>query len=715
MSLRLSKVFIFLTIVLVIAGFKFFNLENYLTLAYIQENLVDFRYYYADHTLQTFGFFFGFYILCTAFSIPGAGLLTLVAGALFGKWFGILLVSFTSTIGATLAFLISRFFLRNFVQKKFYDKIQTINHGIKKEGGLYLLSLRLVPLFPFFLINMVMGLTSIRTRTFFLISQIGMLPGTFVYVSAGEEISKITSLREVFSPQLMLIFVLFGILPFLGKKFIAIIKTKRVYEDYQFCKPLSFDYNMLVIGGGAAGLVTSYISAGLKAKTALIEKYRMGGDCLNTGCVPSKALIKTAKVIHQAQQGEKYGLKGHSMEFDFAQVMERVKGVIKKIGPHDSVERYTQLGVDCFQGDAKILTPWEISVNGQRLSSKKITIATGSSPFVPSLPGLRETGYLTSDNLWDLRELPKKLIVLGGGPIGLEMAQSFKRLGSDVTVVEMGPRVMIKEDADVSEYVEKKLTQEGLKILTGHQAVAAKRGETLNQLICKREEGASVTMEFDEILVAVGRKANVEGFGLEKLEVDLNPDGSLAVNEYLQTNYPNIYACGDVSGGHQLTHMASHQAWYCAVNSLFGRIKTFKVDYSVVPWATYTDPEVATVGRMENVLKAQGVPYDVIRYDLDNLDRAIVDEENHGFLKVCVAKGKDKILGATIVGVSASETLIEFITAMKHGLGLNKILATIHPYPTLGEANKYLAGQWKQMNKPEKILGMLETLFRWQR
>ena len=473
---------------------------------------------------------------------------------------------------------------------------------------------------------------------------------------------------------------------------------------------------MLAIGGGAAGLVTCYITSTLKAKAALVEKYKMGGDCLNTGCVPSKALIKTAKVVHIAKQGEKYGLKGHTMEFDFAQVMERVQRVIKKIEPHDSVKRYTQLGVDCFQGEAKILTPWEVSVNGKRLSTRHLTIATGASPLIPPIKGLTEVDYLTSDNLWELRELPKQLAVLGGGPIGLEMAQSFQRLGSKVTVVEMAPRVMIKEDREVGDYVEKRLIQEGLRILTGYQAVEVRGRENgLHQLICQDKEKQQVTVEFDEILVAVGRKANTQGFGLEELGVELNPNGSIAVNEYLQSNFPNIYACGDVSGAYQLTHMAAHQAWYCAVNSLFGPLKKFKVDYSVVPWATYTDPEVATVGRMENVLKAQGVAYDVVRYDLDDLDRAIADEEDYGFVKVCVAKGKDKVLGATIVGPRASDIIIEFIAAMKQGFGLHKILATIHPYPTMAEANKYLAGQWRQMNRPEKILEMLEKIFRWQR
>ena len=591
------------------------------------------------------------------------------------------------------------------------------------------MGLRLVPLFPFFLVNLVMGVTNIRVLTFFLVSQLGMLPATFLYVNAGEEVSKITSLQDIFTPGLLVAFFLLGLFPLVAKRAMAVAKGQRPYRPYSFRKPRSFDYDMLAIGGGAAGLVTCYIAAAVKAKGALVERHKMGGDCLNTGCVPSKALIKAAKMIHSARQGKKYGLGECRMEFDFAQVMERIQQVIKKIEPHDSVERYTQLGVDCYQGKAKIVSPWEVEVDGKRLSTRNITIATGATPLVPPIPGLTSVNYLVSDTLWNLRELPKKLVVLGGGPIGLEMAQSFQRLGSEVTVVEMASRLMAKEDSEVAEYLEQKLAGEGLGILTGHQAVEVKKGEGgHHQLFCQKvghvnrgaggdgNDGGRV-VEFDQILLAVGRVPNTEGLAALELGIALNSGAGIAVNQYLQTNFPNIYACGDVLGGrYQFTHMAAHQAWYCAVNALFGKVKRFAVDYSAVPWATYTDPEVATVGQMEWELKENGTSYEVVKYDLNELDRAIIEgEDDGGFVKVCVVKGKDRILGATIVGPRASDWIMEFVMAIRHGLGLNKILATIHPYPTMAEANKYLAGQWRQQHRPEKVLGFLQEVFRRQR
>ena len=715
----MPKIALLVVIALVIVAVKFFNLQDYLTLAYLQENLEHFHLYYQNNWAFTIALFMGFYIVATALSIPGAAVLTIGAGALFGRWTGTLIVSFASTIGATLAFLIARFFLRDFVEKKFADKLRAINVGIEKEGAIYLLTLRLVPLFPFFLINLAMGLTSIRTMTFFFVSQVGMLAGTFVYVNAGQEISKITSISGILSPRMVLAFSLLGIFPLLAKKGIELLRRRKLYLPYAFSRPSSFDYDIVAIGGGAAGLVTCYITASLRARAALIEKSKMGGDCLNTGCVPSKALIKAAKVVHQARLGEKYGLVGHEMKFDFAQVMERIQRVIKKVEPHDSIERYTELGVHCFQEKARVIGPWEVEVGGKRLSARHITIATGAAPFIPPIPGLSDVGFLVSDNLWKLRKLPKKLAVLGGGPIGLEMAQCFQRLGSQVTVVEMSLRLMMKEDADVADYLEKRLAGEGVTVLTGHQATQVKKGAKgqWHQLLCRKSEGeGQVSVEFDEILVAVGRRPRAKGFGLEELGIEFGPRGGIVVNQYMQTNFPNIYACGDVvEGSYQLTHMAAHQAWYCAVNSLFGRLKKFRIDTSAVPWATYTDPEVATVGRMEWQLKAQGIPYEVVRYDLDDLDRAIADGEDYGFVKVCMAQGKDRILGATIVGTRASDIIIEFISAIKHGLGLNKILSTIHPYPSMGEANKYLAGKWKQAHRPEKILRVLEEIFSSQR
>ncbi len=688
---------------------KHYGLQDYLTIKSLKENIDSFRGLYQQNPTQVMGAFFGLYVLTTALSIPGATILTLGAGALFGFTTGLIFVSFASTLGATLAFLGSRFLFRDAVQAKFQERLRKINEGIEKEGAFYLFTLRLVPIFPFFVINLVMGLTPIKTTTYFFVSQVGMLLGTAVYVNAGVQLAQIDSLKGILSPSLIASFTALGLLPLVGKKIINTMKARKVYKPFK--KPKSFDYNMMVIGAGSAGLVTAYISAAVKAKVALVEKNKMGGDCLNTGCVPSKALIKSAKFVHSIKESQKYGIKEASCDFDFQEIMGRVHHVIEKIEPHDSIERYEGLGVECITGAAKILSPWEVEVNGKTYTTKNITIATGASPFVPSIPGIEDVSVLTSENLWELKELPEKLVILGGGPIGLEMAQSFQRLGSHVTLVEMAEHVMAAEDVDVSEFVKKRLEDEGVQILTKHKAIEFK-GKTL---ITETPNQEKREISFDQVIVAVGRRANVKGFGLEEMGITLRNNGTIEANDFLQTNYPNIFVCGDVTGPYQLTHTASHQAWYCAVNGLFGRFKKFSTDYSVIPWATYTDPEVATVGRNEKALQKDGVEYDVTKYGIDDLDRAIADSSDYGFVKVLTAKGKDKILGATIVGVNASDLLLEFISAMKQGYGLNAILGTIHPYPTMGEANKFAAGNWKRANKPDGLLEWVKKFHDWER
>ncbi|MCF8058615.1 MAG: FAD-dependent oxidoreductase [Bacteriovoracaceae bacterium] len=708
MKKKLLKIVIFLGVIAAIFTIRYFSLHEYLSLDFLKENLTQFKSLYTDKPILVISIFMLIYVSSTALSLPGATILTLAGGALFGLGQGLLIVSFASTFGATLAFLASRFLLRDYVQNHFSDRLKSINEGIEKEGAFYLFTLRLVPIFPFFVINLVMGLTPIKTLTFFFVSQIGMLLGTAVYVNAGLQLSQLNSLKDILSPEIFISFTALGVLPLIGKKIVNMIKSRKVFKNFK--RPKAYDYNMVVIGAGSAGLVTAYISTAVNAKVALIEKHKMGGDCLNTGCVPSKALIKSAKFVHSLKQSKKFGIKEAQCDFDFKEIMGRVSNVIEKIEPHDSIERYSKLGVDCITGEAKILSPWEVEVNGRVITTKNITIATGASPFVPPLEGIKDVSILTSENLWQLDHLPKKLIILGAGPIGLEMAQSFQRLGSEVTVVEMGERILSVEDEDVSEYLLKRLRDEGVTFLLKHKATKINP----THLTVDSEKG-SLEIPFDEILVAVGRRANIKGFGLEGLNIPLRKNGTIEANEFLQTNYPNIFVCGDVTGPYQLTHTAAHQAWFCAVNALFGRFKKFKVDYSVIPWATYTDPEVATVGQNEISLKRDGIDYEVTKYGIDDLDRAIADSSDYGFVKVLTKKGSDKILGATIVGINASDLLLEFISAMKHGFGLNAILGTIHPYPTMGEANKFLAGNWKKARKPEKVLHYLRKFHRWER
>ena len=707
-----KKIVILGLVLLFVAAFFLFDLGQYLTLDYFNSQREAIAAYQAANPLQTAATYFLIYVAVTGLSLPGAAVLTLAAGAIFGLWWGVLIVSFASTLGATIAFLVSRTLLRDWVQEKFGQNLAAINRGIEKEGAFYLFTLRLVPIFPFFVINLVMGLTPIRVLPFFLVSQIGMLAGTFVYVNAGTQLAQIDSLASILSPGLLLSFVLLGVFPLLAKKLVDYVKAKKVYQG--FAKPKKFDANLVVIGAGSGGLVSAYIAAAVKAKVYLIEKHRMGGDCLNTGCVPSKTLIRSAKINRYVQRASEFGLKTLPAEVDFSAVMQRVYAAIKTIEPHDSVERYTQLGVDCIRGEARITSPWTVEVNGQVLRTKNIIVASGARPAVPEIEGIESTGYLTSDTLWQLDQLPKRLLVIGAGPIGCELAQSFARLGSQVTLLNRSPRVMPREDEEVSAFVIKKLLADGVDLKIGYQPIKFS-GEAGRKVLFAEHEGQQIEIEFDELLLAVGRKANTEGFGLESLKLATSPLGTLEVNEYLQTRFPNIYACGDVAGPYQFTHTASHQAWYAAVNALFGRFKKFKVDYSVIPWATFTDPEVARVGLNERDAEAQGVAYEVTRYELDDLDRAIAEGEAEGFVKVLTVPGKDKILGVTIVGAHAGELISEYILAMKHGIGLNKILGTIHIYPTFAEANKYAAGNWKKAHKPEKLLGYVERFHAWMR
>jgi len=668
----------------------------------------------AANPWQAAGLFFLAYVLVAALSIPGAAVMTLAAGALFGLLEGTVLVSFASSIGATLAFLVARFGFRDALRARFGERLRDIDAGIARDGAFYLLTLRLVPAFPFFIVNLLSGLTSLATRTFYWVSQLGMLPATIVYVLAGTQLAQIRSVGDILSPGLLGALVALSALPLLLKAVLGWLKARRVYAGHR--KPRSFDYNLIAIGAGSAGLVTTYIGAAVKAKVALIEKHKMGGDCLNTGCVPSKALIRSARLLAEAREAQKYGLNSLSADFDFATVMERVQRVVAKVEPHDSIERYTGLGVDVIEGDARLVSPWEVEVNGRRISARSIVIATGARPLVPTIPGLESIEALTSDTVWALRELPKRLLVLGGGPIGCELAQSFARFGAAVSVVEMAPRLLPREDPEVGALLAERLAHEGLHVATGHKALRIEPGaDGKGGVLVAEANGSEVRIDFDRLLLALGRTPNTRGFGLEELGVELGPRGHVAVDGLMRTIFPNILVAGDVAGPYQFTHMAAHQAWYAAVNGLLAPFWSFKVDYRVVPWVTFTDPEVARVGLSEDEAKAQGIAIEVTRYGIDDLDRAIADSNDEGFVKVLTPPGSDRILGACIVGAHAGELLPEFVLAMKHGLGLNKLLGTIHVYPTMNEANKYAAGAWKRANAPQGALRWAERFFRWRR
>ncbi len=709
--MKKSKLLVFVLIAAGIVAFFIFDLKQYFTLDYFQAQRAAIDAEVEARPLRAALLFFAAYVAVTGLSLPGAAIMTLVAGAVFGLLWGTIIVSFASTLGATLAFLASRFLLRDWVQEKFGDKLKPVNDGIAREGAFYLFALRLVPAFPFFAINLLMGLTPIRTWTYYWVSQLGMFAGTVVFVYAGTQLGAFK-----ISAGLLFAFALLGIFPLVAKKALNALKARKVYAGWT--RPARFDRNLVVIGAGSAGLVSAYIAAAVKAKVTLVEKHKMGGDCLHTGCVPSKALIKSAKLLATMKHARDYGFKSAQVDFDFADVMERVRRVIRDIEPHDSVERYTALGVECIAGEAKITSPWTVEIKTtagtQTLSTRGIVIAAGARPFVPPIPGIEEVGCLTSDTVWNLRELPKRLVVLGGGPIGSELTQCFARLGAEVTQVEMLPRLLIREDPEFSQMVLERFRAEGVNVLLNHKAQRFAIENSEKVLYCEHA-GSSVRIPFDALLCAVGRVANTSGYGLEELGIPVSKSRTVEVNEFLQTRYPNITACGDVAGPYQFTHTAAHTAWYAAVNGLFGGYKKFRADFSVIPWATFTDPEVARVGLNETEAKEKNIPYEVTTYGIDDLDRAIADGTAHGLVKVLTVPGKDKILGATIAGEHAGDLITEFVTAMKHGIGLNKILGTIHIYPTLAEANKYVAGNWKRAHAPKQLLEWVEKFHAWRR
>lgn len=692
------------------------DLQRYLTLEFLKTQQAVIESYRSEHPGFAVALYMLIYIAVTGLSLPGATILTLAGGGLFGLGSGLLIVSFASTIGATLAFLAARFLFRDAVKTRFGARLAVIDEGVQRDGPFYLFTLRLVPLFPFFMINLAMGLTGIRTWIFYWVSQIGMLGGTAVYVNAGTQLAQLDTLSGILSPIMLGSFALLGLFPLSAKKIVEGAQAMKIYKRWQ--KPKNFDNNLVVIGAGSGGLVTAYIAAAVKAKVTLIEKHKMGGDCLNTGCVPSKALIRSAKWLAHLKRHREFGIKQAEADFAFADIMDRVQRVIKTVEPHDSIERYTGLGVDVLTGEAKILSPWEVKVTTaagvKKLTTRAIVIAAGARPFVPPIPGIDQIDYLTSDNVWELRELPERLLVLGGGPIGSELAQSFARLGSRVTQVEMLPRIMAREDPDVSEAVMARFRSEGIDVRVGHTAkrFVIEKGEKFLVAEC---EGKTVEIPFDQVLVAIGRAANVTGYGVEELGIALSPRKTIATDPFQRTNYPNIYAVGDVAGPYQFTHTAAHQAWYAAVNALFGRFRKFRTDYSVIPWSTFTEPEVARVGLNEQEAREQGIAYEVVSYGIDDLDRAIADGEAHGFVKVLTRPGKDRILGVTIVGEHAGDLIAEFVLAMKHGIGLNRVLGTIHIYPTLAEANKYAAGVWKKAHAPQTLLRWLARYHRWRR
>lgn len=716
----MKKIVIICVIAALILGFFMLGLDRYFSLTHLKTHLSTLKSWHLAHPLLFALLFFISYFLVCALSLPGAAIMTLAAGAFFGLFWGTILASFASTLGATFAFLLSRYLLRQTVETRFKEKLQHINQGIEKEGIFYLFALRLVPVFPFFLINLLMGITQIRLRTFYWVSQIGMLLGTLVYVNAGQQLAQISTISHVFSLPILLSFSLLGLFPMFAKRLMTLFKTRQVYANWS--KPKHFDRNLIVIGAGAAGLSSAYLACSLKAKVTLIESHKMGGDCLNYGCVPSKTLIKSAKLAHQIRHAKNAGFIPDVPPFSFRHVMDRVNAAIAQIAPNDSAERYRELGAEVLQGHAKFIDPWTIEVshstgNVTQLTAQNVILATGAAPVVPKIAGIDEVGYVTSDTLWQTlsqsEHLPEKIVILGGGPIGCELAQSFARLGALVTLIQTGPRIMPREDEEVSQFVHKTLIDDGVNVLVKQTILHCEVNNQKKSIVLSSADMERQSFDFELLICATGRAARLTGYGLELLGIET--DKVLPTNAFLATKYPHIFAAGDVTGPYQFTHTASYQASYATLNALFRGFKKFKIDYNLIPWTTFVDPEVARIGLNETDAKAQNIAYEVTHFDLKHLDRAITDNCTAGFIKVLTQPGKDTILGVTIVAEHAGELLAEFALAINYGLGLNKILSTIHTYPTLSEANKMVAGVWRKNHIPQKLMQYLALFHRWRR
>ncbi|MFK7794043.1 MAG: FAD-dependent oxidoreductase [Gammaproteobacteria bacterium] len=706
----MKRIIIFLVIIAsIIFGLTYFDIGSYLTFSELKERQSELQSLVSNNPFKAAAIFFSIYVIATAISVPGAFIFTLAGGALFGLTQGTILVSFASTIGALFAYLVARYFLHDVVQNKFSDRLGLINRKVDEEGAFYLLFLRLVPVFPFFLVNLVMALTPIRAFTFYWVSQLGMLPATLIYVNAGTQIAKISSPGDIASPSLIFALVLLGILPFITKGIMSILKSKRVYK--KFTKPTSFEYNTIVVGGGSAGLVASYTTSTLQGKVLLVERHQMGGDCLNTGCVPSKSILRSAKFVADLKDFESYGLSKANYELEFKNIMSRVHDKIAVIEPKDSVARYTELGVECEQGDAAIISPWQVKINDKTLNTKNIIIATGASPALPDITDLDKIPYYTTDTVWSITEAPKKLLVIGAGPIGCELGQAFARLGSDVSIANNHATILPNEDAEAAKIVEASLLKDDITLLNNFKSDKF-INDFDNYSLVGTQDDSITNISFTHLLIATGRKANIEG--MDALDLEINDQGRIETNATLQTMYPNVYACGDVTSSMQYTHTASHQAWYAAFNALFHPIKKFKCTLNNIPRAVFTDPEITSVGITEQQAIDQGINHQVTTFPMDDIDRAITDNATAGFVKVITPVNSDEILGVCIVGEHASELIAEFVLAKTNGLGLNKILKTVHIYPTRSEINRMVAGKWRRSKLTARTLDILKKFQSWR-
>src|SRR6266566_5169264 len=697
--------------------------------------------------------FVGIYIVATVFFIPGS-VLTLGAGAVFGMGLGSVCVSISATLGATAAFLVGRYLARDGIARKIEknEKFATIDRAVAEEGWKIVLLTRLSPVFPFTLLNYAFGLTRVKLSHYVLASWLGMMPGTVMYVYLGSLVNIGAGHRQRTTGELVLYGV--GLLATVtvavpvtrvARKALAkkIGSTETVQTskgiisapsepvlvrppdthnarlvsylhppDWQNPTPAP-SYNLVVIGAGTAGLVTAAGAAGLGAKVALVEKYLLGGDCLSVGCVPSKAVIRCSRAIFDANEAGRFGVRvGAPAQADFPAVMERMRKLRADLSPHDSAQRFAKLGVDVFLGEAQFTGPDTIQVAGKTLRFKRAVIATGARALQPPIPGLTEAGYLTNETVFSLTECPARLAVIGGGPIGCELAQAFQRLGSQVSLFHKNAHLLDREDMDAAALVQKAFIREGIRVFLNAKITRVERNAG-GKILYYEAQGKEETLAVDEILAGAGRAPNVEGLNLETVGVQYDPRKGILVNDCLQTTNPRIYAAGDVCLTWKFTHAADFAARTVIQNALFLGRK--KVSALTMPWCTYTDPEIAHVGLYERDARERGVEVDTYVRESKEVDRAVLDGEEDGFVKFHVRKGHDDILGATIVARHAGEMISEISVAMAARIGLGKLASVIHPYPTQAEALRQCGDAYNRTRLTRTVKKWMGRWLAWQR
>ncbi|MFC7536756.1 FAD-dependent oxidoreductase [Sphingomonas sp. GCM10030256] len=701
MSGKAGRIGLLVLIAGAVAAFLLLGGRDYLSLEALKGGSEALRQWIAAHPVLAPAAFAAAYLLVVALSLPGAAVMTLAGGALFGLVGGTVLASLSSTAGATLAMLSARFLARDWVAQRFPKAVQAIDQGIERDGSLYLLSLRLAPIFPFFLINLAIGLTAMPAGRFFLLTMAGALPGTIVYTAAGTALASIDSLGDVLSPKLLGAFLALALLPLVGKAASGWLQRRRALHGFR--RPRRFDANLIVIGAGSGGLVASLVAAELKAKVILVERGEMGGDCLNTGCVPSKSLLRAAKAAAEVRRAGRFGVEAELCAVDFRNTMAHLRGAIAAIAPNDSVERFRGLGVDVRQASARLVDPWTIEIDSrERLTARAILLATGADPVVPLIPGLAESGFVTSETLWDRLDqfdrVPQRVAILGTGPIGCELGQALGRLGADVTLVSHAERILDRDEPEASAIVAQALATDGVTILTGRKV------ERSTTSALHLDTGEAIP--FDLLIVAAGRKPHLRGLGLEDLGLD--PD-TLAVDGRGRGPFGHVFVAGDAAGGPQFTHYAGHSGAIAGINALLGPLGRLKLD-TLVPRVTYTSPEVASIG-----MTGADAPADaeIATFDVAHNDRNIADAGAPGMVKLVVRKGR--VLGATIVADHAGELIMPWVLAIKRRIPLSQMMSVIYPYPTLSEVSRAAAGEWRRAHRPERVLRLAELFHSWRR